>query len=63
MKFAIIFTILLFAVLVLPELVFSQVPPPPPTAPSQTPIDGGLGILAVAGCAYAAKKLYKHKQE
>jgi len=61
MKYAIFFTILLFAVLILPELAFSQVPPPPPDAPTQTPIDGGLGILAVAGGAYALNKLRQRK--
>ena len=30
-----------------------------PTAPDQAPIDGGLGILAVAGGAYAIRKLRK----
>jgi hypothetical protein len=63
MKYAIIFTLLLFAVLILPELAFSQVPPPPPEAPNQTPIDGGLGILAAAGGAYALNKLRKRKAE
>ena len=62
MKYAIFFTILLFAVLILPDLAFSQaVPPPPPTAPNQTPIDGGLGILAAAGGAYALNKLRQRK--
>ncbi len=28
-----------------------------PNAPSQAPIDGGLGLLAAAGGAYAWKKL------
>jgi len=62
MKFAIFFTILLLAVLILPELSFSQVPPPPPSAPNQTPIDGGLGILVVAGGAYALNKLRRTKK-
>jgi len=44
-------------ILVIPELVFSQAPPPPPSKPAQAPIDGGLGILAAAGGAYAIKKL------
>jgi hypothetical protein len=57
MKYAILITLLLFLALILPELAFSQVPPPPPDAPNQTPIDGGLGILAVAGGAYALNKL------
>jgi len=62
MKYAIFFTILLFAMLILPELAFSQVPPPPPETPNQTPIDGGLGILAVAGGAYALNKLRNRKE-
>ncbi len=28
-----------------------------PTSPNQAPIDGGLGLLAAAGGAYAYKKL------
>jgi len=28
-----------------------------PTTPNQAPIDGGLGLLAAAGGAYAYKKL------
>ena len=28
-----------------------------PSAPTQAPIDGGLGLLAAAGGAYALKKL------
>ncbi len=34
--------------------------PPPPTLPGmpdQAPIDGGLGLLAAGGAAYAWKKL------
>jgi len=30
--------------------------------PQQTPIDGGLGILAAAGGAYAVKKLRDKKK-
>ena len=44
------------AVLFLPDLASAQ-PPPPPSKPTQTPIDGGLGLLAAAGGAYAVKKL------
>ena len=40
--------------------VFAQ-PPGLPGDPSQAPIDGGLGLLAAAGGAYAVKKL-KHKK-
>tara|TARA_R110000868_G_scaffold304437_7_gene565053 strand:+ start:29945 stop:30130 length:186 start_codon:yes stop_codon:yes gene_type:complete len=34
-----------------------------PTAPSQAPIDGGLGILAAAGGVYAWKKLKRRKED
>lgn len=34
-----------------------------PSAPSQAPIDGGLGLLAAAGGAYAWKKLRDKKGE
>lgn len=47
----------LFAVaLILPDALFAQ-PPGLPSAPSQAPIDGGLGLLAAGGAAYAWKKL------
>jgi hypothetical protein len=34
-------------------------PPPPalPSMPDQAPIDGGLGLLAASGAAYAWRKL------
>lgn len=40
--------------------------PPPPTLPGmpdQAPIDGGLGLLAAAGGAYAWKRLRGTKNE
>ena len=46
---------------VLPELASAQ-PPPPPSKPTQAPIDGGLGLLAAAGGAYAIKKLRDRKK-
>lgn len=48
----IITTSILFA---MPEYVLAQ--PGLPSDPEQTPIDGGLGILAALGGAYAIKKL------
>ncbi len=33
-----------------------------PNSPEQTPIDGGLGILAALGGAYAIKKLQDKKE-
>ncbi|GAB5536807.1 MAG: hypothetical protein Rubg2KO_30560 [Rubricoccaceae bacterium] len=38
-------------------------PPNPPGAPTQVPLDGGLGLLALAGGAYAAKKLRERQSE
>ena len=44
--------------------VIAQAQPGLPSAPSQAPIDGGLGLLAAAGGAYAIKKLRdKNKRE
>jgi hypothetical protein len=56
----IIFTITL--ILIGTSLLFAQ-PPGLPGAPDQAPIDGGLGLLAAAGGAYAWKKLRKSKME
>ncbi|GAB5409766.1 MAG: hypothetical protein BalsKO_21310 [Balneolaceae bacterium] len=42
-------------ILILTSVVLAQ--PGLPNAPSQAPIDGGLGLLAAAGGAYAIKKL------
>jgi hypothetical protein len=54
--------LMLAAVLTTPETGLSQ-PPPPPSKPTQTPIDGGLGLLAAAGGAYAIKKLRDRRSE
>lgn len=34
-------------------------PPDPPGTPNPVPLDGGLGLLALAGAGYAARKLRK----
>ena len=61
MKTRILFTLTTY-VLVATELLMAQ--PGLPTNPSQVPIDGGLGLLAAAGGAYAIKKLRdKRKSE
>lgn len=47
-----------------PELLSAQGAPPGfPGDPDQVPIDGGLGLLAAAGGAYALNKLRKSKAE
>lgn len=56
-----VITVITGIVLFFPELSQGQTPPPPPTKPTQNPIDGGLAILAAAGGAYAIKKLRDKK--
>lgn len=56
----------LVAVLVLGLGFFveAQIPPAPtPTGPpTQVPIDGGVVLLAAAGAAYGAKKIYSKRK-
>jgi len=59
--FLLVLLVIAAAVLFLPDLASAQ-PPPPPGKPTQTPIDGGLGLLAAAGGAYAVKKLRDRKK-
>ncbi|NGP90104.1 PID-CTERM protein-sorting domain-containing protein [Fodinibius halophilus] len=57
-RFFALATLLIFTIL--PTLVMAQ--PGLPGSPEQTPIDGGLGILAAAGGAYAIKKMRAHNK-
>lgn len=61
MKYLIIILFTLVILLLATSLVFAQ--PGLPNAPDQAPIDGGLGLLAAAGGAYAWKKLKGRKGE
>ncbi len=45
-----------------PAAAPSMVPAPPPP-PDPVPLDGGLGLLALAGAGYAAKKLRARSAE
>jgi len=50
-------------VLLSPELIFAQPPTQLPTGDiQQTPIDGGIAVTAIAGGAYALKKLRKNNK-
>ena len=60
MKYLLSFFITLSILLIATIVVFAQ--PGLPSTPDQAPIDGGLGLLAAAGGAYAWKKL-KNKSE
>lgn len=57
--------VIVFTVIILVGIdittVFAQ-PPGLPSTPTQAPIDGGLGLLAAAGGAYAIKKLRAKKE-
>jgi|GEM_PF-269565 len=58
-KYMITAIIVIAILLILSSGAFAQ--PNFPSQPEQTPIDGGLGILAAAGGAYALKKLKDRK--
>jgi len=47
-----------------PDLILAQDPPPPAfgPGPSQTPVDGGLALLAAGGAGYAIKKFRDRKR-
>ena len=57
---SLLWILILLIILNTPEV--SAQPPGMPSAPSQAPIDGGLGILAAAGGLYALKKLKSRKE-
>ena len=61
MKNLLLVLLTLTIVLVLSALAMAQ--PGLPSAPSQAPIDGGLGLLAAVGGAYAYKKLKGRNSE
>ena len=42
---------------------FGPGPPPPPPPPPNVPLDGGLGLLALAGAGYAARRLRQRDTE
>jgi hypothetical protein len=42
-------------------VLLAQPPPMLPSDPAQAPIDGGLSLLALAGSAYAYRKLKANK--
>lgn len=60
MKFTLNIVFSVFLVLIMVAVVQAQ--PGLPGPPSQAPIDGGIGLLAAAGGAYAIKKLRDKKK-
>jgi hypothetical protein len=53
-------------ILLLTSIAYAQSTPGPPgfpSTPGEAPIDGGLGLLAAAGGAYALKKLRDKKNQ
>ncbi|MCP9290426.1 PID-CTERM protein-sorting domain-containing protein [Gracilimonas sediminicola] len=61
MKTLLILILAIVIIIISTTLLLAQ--PGLPGAPSQAPIDGGLGLLAAAGGAYAWKKLREGKNE
>jgi hypothetical protein len=61
MKYLLLLIITLIIILMTTAVIVAQ--PGLPSAPSQAPIDGGLGLLAAAGGAYAWKKLKDQSSE
>ena len=59
MKYLLLLFVSLTIILIATVFVYAQ--PGLPPSPSQAPIDGGLGLLAAAGGAYAWKKLRTSK--
>ena len=51
-----LFFVLCAVIIITSSAIFAQ-PPGLPATPDQAPIEGGLGLLAAAGGAYAWKKL------
>ena len=57
-RLAIVSVLMLAALFIGAHDLIAQPPPPTlPGMPDQAPIDGGLGLLAAGGAAYAWKKL------
>ncbi|MFY0683987.1 MAG: hypothetical protein JXR20_05490 [Balneola sp.] len=59
MKYLLLLFVSLTIILITADVVYAQ--PGLPSNPAQAPIDGGLGLLAAAGGAYAWKKLRTSK--
>lgn len=55
--------LLTITIVLITTIIIQAQPPGMPATPSQAPIDGGLGILAAAGGAYALKKLRDRNTE
>jgi hypothetical protein len=64
MRYLCVAVALMLAMILVPDLLLAQGPPPPalPGMPDAAPIDGGLSLLAAAGGAYAWRKLRNPKQ-
>ncbi|MEQ8577854.1 MAG: hypothetical protein RIC57_10405 [Balneola sp.] len=61
MKYLLLLFITLTIILMATAVVHAQ--PGLPSNPAQAPIDGGLGLLAAAGGAYAYKKLRGNRND
>ncbi|MCK5535507.1 MAG: hypothetical protein KAI79_01705 [Bacteroidales bacterium] len=57
-----IITLFILLFMISPDFINKATAQPPPPAPIDIPIDGGLGLLIAAGIAYGAKKLYNSEE-
>jgi len=63
MRKALLVTVLVFIISILPFFVKIAVGQPIPPTTQPIPIDGGLFLLIIAGASYGARKLYKQQKE
>jgi hypothetical protein len=60
-KKAVIISIILLLVLIVPNLLMAQGPLDPNDA--MVPIDGGLSLLVAAAVGYGSKKMYEKRKQ
>jgi len=63
MRKALLVTVLVFIISMLPIFVKYAAGQPPVPSTQPIPIDGGLFFLIIAGATYGARKLYKQQKE
>lgn len=63
-NYLLILFLAVFISLLLPGIATAQTdPPPPPTDPIDTPIDGGVSLLLAAGIGYGLKRVKNARNE
>jgi len=62
MKKFVFIVILTLTFIITPYIIQTASAQPPPDQEVDIPIDGGLGILIIAGLAFGAKRLHETKE-